>query len=144
MGNLQQRQKQFWQLFEKLLFEANIVEKFGRAKPHHYYDVLFGNTGVMISNTINTQQNLLSSRFYLRPAKGDLILEQLSENRQAIKRMFNPQYLSWNPRPDDKVKTIGVQLEIDFDNKQKWSLYLGWLLSMNLHLRTVYREYVSQ
>ncbi len=75
MGKLQKQQKQFWQLFEKLLSEAKIIEITERVKPNHYYDVLLGDAGVMISNTINTPQSLLSSRFYLRPPRGDLILE---------------------------------------------------------------------
>ncbi len=93
MGDLQKRQKQFWQLFENLLSEAKIIDITDRVKPHHYYDVLLRDAGVMISNTIDTPKNLLSSRFYLRPPRGDLILEQLTKNRQAIERIFHPQPL---------------------------------------------------
>ena len=149
MNDLKPQQDQFWNYFESLLLDSQLISLAGRAKPQHYYDVLFGDAGVMISNTIDTRECVLRSRFFIRDTKtensrGSLVLRQLTGKNGAINKLFKPQQLIWSPRPDDNVQTVGAHLPISFENTLLWPTYLGWLLFMNSKFRTVYQQYLSK
>ncbi len=69
MNDLKPQQDQFWNYFESLLLDINLISLPGRANPQHYSDLLFVDAELLISNTIDSREWFLRGLFFIRDTK---------------------------------------------------------------------------
>ncbi|MDE0263560.1 MAG: DUF4268 domain-containing protein [Bryobacterales bacterium] len=128
----------WWTAFREALLADGVVASGRTPRPQYWYDVPLGRTGIVLSNTANTNDGQIGVRVYLRGRHGgDLVLERLLKEREEIEDKIGKS-LQWNPNPENRDKTIGVYRDADLSDRALWDEHLKWMVDMTSRFRSVF------
>ena len=131
-------QLEWWTAFREALLADGVVASGRMPRPQYWYEVPLGRTGIYLSNTANTYDERIGVQVYLSARQGgDFVLEQLLLHREAIEDEIGTP-LEWNPNPENKDKVIGVYLDADLSDRDRWNDYVKWMVEMTERFRTVF------
>ncbi len=127
-------QLEFWTAFSAELKNESAIPSVQSPRPQYWFDVPLGRTGIVISNTANTNDNKIGVRVYLSNRVAHAALPQLLEQRKEIEREIGEELL-WNPNPENRDKTIAIIRDADLKRRDRWEEYLKWLVNMRVFNR---------
>lgn len=139
-GNLTEIQKlqlDFWTKFREALLRTRKVPSAQMARPQYWFDVALGRSGINLSNTCNTYENLIGTRVYISNKVAAAALSQLLEQKDEIEVDIGEK-LQWNPNPDNRDKVIVLTRKVDLSNREHWNEYIDWLVEMTLRFRKAF------
>ena len=138
LSDTRRLQLEWWTAFRDALLAAKVVASAQTPRPQHWYDVPLGRSGIVLSNTANTNDGRIGVRVYLRARHGgNFVLEQLMADREVIEDEIGTS-LEWNPNPENKDKVIGVYHDAGLSDRDLWDEYLKWMVDMNKRFRNVF------
>jgi len=126
----QKLQHEWWIAFHDALLERNVVRSAQSPRPQYWFDVALGRTGFHLSNTASVWNKELGVRFYIwNKVNAVVALEQLLQQKVEIEQEIGAA-LQWDPNPQARDKTIKITMPADLRNRDKWTEYLDWMVSM--------------
>lgn len=131
-------QYEWWTAFREALLEAKVLTAARQARPQYWYDIPLGRTGIHLSNTINTYDNKIGIRVYMRGIYGaETALAQLRDEKDVIEREIG-EPLQWDTNPQARDKIIALYRSADLKRRDKWPEYLQWMTEMTRRFRDVF------
>jgi len=143
LTDIKKLQLDFWTEFRKRLIDSKEIPSVQSPRPQYWYDISLGKSGIVISNTFNTYDKRLGVRVYISNTIAGQALPQLIDKKEEIESEIGEE-LVWDPNPENRDKVIGVYLDADIDNKEKWDEYLDWMTDMALKFRRTFSKRVRQ
>jgi Domain of unknown function (DUF4268) len=138
-----QLQFKFWTQFRDRWLAKGGVSSAQAAKPRYWYNIPLGRTGIHLSNTVNTWENKIGIRVYLKAIVADRALAQLEAERSAIEQEIGAQ-LVWNPSPENQDRIIALFREVDLNDRDRWPGYLDWMVDMTGRMREAFVPRVAK
>jgi len=137
-------QLEWWSFYADALASSKGVPSVQTPRAQHWLDVALGRSGFHLSNTVNTFDNTIGVRLYMRHRSGaEAALEQLLQSRDAIEKEIGEK-LAWDPNPDARDKTVTVSREADITRRDRWEEYCRWMVDMTVRFRRVFSPRVRE
>ncbi|MCB0521330.1 MAG: DUF4268 domain-containing protein [Lewinellaceae bacterium] len=133
----------FWNKFKDKLAQTKKIPSLQTPRPQYWFDVSLGKAYIHISNTCNTDFNIVGIRVYIGNKIADTMLPYLESKKEEIEAAIG-QPLQWNPNPENRDKTIALFHTTDFSNPNKVEEALNWLVSYNIKFREVFSKLVAK
>lgn len=135
-------QLDFWTGFREKLKNSKKVPSVQSARPQYWYDVSLGRSGIHLSNTMNTFDNVIGVRVYISNKIAKSVLPQLLDMKEEIENEIG-QKLEWDPSPESSDKSIRLQKKVDLELKEKWDEYQKWMVEYTIQFRAVFSKRVK-
>jgi len=133
----------FWTEFRRKLLASKAVPSAQSPRPQFWFDVALGRSSIHLSNTANTYENRIGVRVYLGNQVADAAMAQLQAQRNEIEQELGTK-LTWNPNPDNRDKTIGVDRDANLRDRTAWPEYLDWMVDMTTRFRKVFMPRIKK
>lgn len=130
-------QYSFWLKFRESLIASKRIPSVQTPRPQYWYDVSLGKANIHISNTCNTEQNIVGIRVYISNRIADSMLPFLENKKDEIESKIG-QKLEWNPNPDNRDKVILLTHATDFNNEINVNEAIKWLTENTIKFREVF------
>jgi len=142
LSDKRKSQLEFWNKFkDKLSKTKKISSPLQTPRPQYWFDVSLGKSYINISNIYNTETSTVGVRIYISNKIVDEMLPFLEEKKIEIEEAIGTK-LEWNPKPENKDKTIG--LYHNFDDPRKVDEALDWLVEYTIKFREVFSKIIKQ
>jgi hypothetical protein len=136
-------QLDFWTGFREKLKNSKKVPSVQSARPQYWYDVSLGRSGIHLSNTMNTSDNIIGVRVYISNKIAKSALPQLLEMKGEIEEEIGCK-LEWDPNPENSDKSIRLQKEVDLEKTENWDEYQKWMLEYTLKFRLAFSKRIRK
>jgi hypothetical protein len=125
VGETKLLQFKFWSTINDAIKSKNDSPlKVQKPSPKHWHVFSIGKSGVALSMTFNSKENLLGIELYI--AKDQSIYESLEKDKDEIEKEIG-QKLSWQPLPGRSASRIKLYRNNSIlDNESEWSSYIDW------------------
>lgn len=133
----------FWNKFKDKLAKTKKIPSLQTPRPQYWFDVSLGKTNIHISNTCNTEENMVGVRIYIGNKIADTMLPFLEQEKDEIEKAIG-QKLIWNPNPDNRDKVIYLQHSTDFSDQQKVEEALNWLVEYTVKFREIFVKMIKK
>lgn len=140
LSPLQEKQLKFWTQFRE-----SIKDKFPHpqvARAQYWYDMPLGKSGIIVSNTYNTQADIIGSRVYINSSITAKMLPFLTERKDAIEKELGFG-MTWDPNPNAKDKVITIQKHFNMDESGDWNEALKWLKKTAYKVHEVFSKVIK-
>lgn len=132
----------FWNNFKDKLAKTKKIPSLQTPRPQYWFDVSLGKSNIHISNTCNTEENMVGVRIYIGNKIADTMLPYLEHEKVEIEKAIG-QKLIWNPNPDNRDKVIYLQHSTDFNDQQKVEEALNWLVEYTVKFRETFAKMIK-
>ena len=107
-------------------------------RPQHWFEISIGKSGVHISLTRNTRENLISSEIWI--FEDQALFNKLYSNKEK----FEAEELSleWNELQEKKASRIKSAYHCDPDDTNRHEEYYRWLIETSEKLQKVFKSIV--
>ncbi len=136
-------QFEFWNKFKDKLAKTKKIPSLQTPRPQYWFDVSLGKSNIHISNTCNTEENMVGVRIYIGNKIADTMLPYLEQEKKEIEKAIG-QNLIWNPNPDNRDKVIYLQQSTDFSDQQKVEEALNWLVEYTVKFRDIFSRIIKK
>lgn len=121
---VQLKQLKFWESFKEFLKNKNSKLRPQKSQPIHWNNISVGKTGIKISLTINSRDNLFGVEMYIRDDKD--LYKRLEAQKAEIEAELGEKP-EWMALPDKKASRIKVSYPGDLEDEDKWGGYFQWM-----------------
>lgn len=135
------KQLKFWKDFKQKLTTTG-VKAMQSPRPQYWYDVPMGKSGIFLSNTYNTEKNMLGVRVYICSSIANEILPYLESHKNEIENELGF-HMTWNPTPDRKDKVVIYNHQFDMADESDYLKGLNWLVEHTRSVHKVFSKYVK-
>lgn len=135
-------QYNFWIKFRESLIATKKIPSVQTPRPQYWFDVSLGKANIHISNTCNTEQNIVGIRIYISNSISDSMLPFLENKKEEIELKIG-QKLEWNPNPDNRDKVIVLTHATDFNDDSKVDEAIKWLTEYTIKFREVFGSIIK-
>ena len=136
-------QYNFWMKFRDKLEKTKKIPSLQTPKPHYWFDISLGKSGIKISNICNTDENSIGIRIYISNKIADTMLPYLENKKEEIERALGESLL-WNPNPNNRDKIISLLHSTDFNSSKKTDEAIDWLIEKSVKFRDVFSKIIKQ
>lgn len=136
-------QLDFWTEFKEKLKETGKIGSLQTPRPQYWFDVALGKSGISLSNTFNTWENIIGVRVYISNKVADEWLPYFENNKEEIETKIGSK-LEWNPNPDNKDKVIVLTKPYELDNKDNWKEPIDWLVNQTIIFRETFAKLIRE
>lgn len=144
LSDAKQMQLEWWSEFRTALLEKAELNSVPQAGPRYWYNLPLGRTGIRISCTANTFDNILGVRVYLRSkCNAQAGFAQLFDQKEAIEAEIGSE-LVWDATPDASDKVISISRAADLRHKNDLPEYLEWMIDMTSRIRATFSPRVKE
>jgi hypothetical protein len=130
-------QYNFWIKLRESLIASKKIPSVQTPRPQYWFDVSLGKANIHISNTCNTEQNIVGIRVYISNRISDSMLPYLENRKEEIELKIG-QKLEWNPNPDNRDKVIVLTHATDFSDDSKVDEAIKWLTEYTIKFRDAF------
>lgn len=135
-------QWEFWRAFSETLIKRKVVNTTQTPKPRSGFNVTLGKADVYLSLRVDTWENKIGIRVYIRHRLAEVALQHFVNDKEAIESIIGDELL-WDPNPEHKDKTIALYRAADISNKTNWPEYLDWLAEKTKLFRKAFMSRVK-
>lgn len=135
-------QLKFWELFKESLKKTNQITKLQTPRPQYWFDITLGKSGIHLSNTFNTNENVIGIRVYIGSKEVAKWLPYFEEHRVDIENKLGAQ-LEWNPNSNAKDKVITLTKSFDLTDETKWNEPIKWLTDNTVSFYSVFSQLIK-
>jgi hypothetical protein len=143
LSETRKKQLEFWTVYEKKLKETGKIGSLQTPRPQYWFDVALGKSGVHLSNTFNTFENIIGVRVYISNKEADEWLPYFESIKGQIESEIGSK-LNWNPNPENRDKVITLTKSFDLSEKSNWNEPIDWLVSQTLKFRTTFSQLIME
>ena len=136
-------QYNFWMKFRDKLEKTKKIPSLQTPKPHYWFDISLGKSGIKISNICNTDENSIGIRIYISNKIADTMLPYLENKKEEIESALGESLL-WNPNPNNRDKIISLLHSTDFNSSKKTDEAIDWLIEKSVKFRDVFSKIIKQ
>lgn len=136
-------QFEFWNKFKDKLAKTKKIPSLQTPRPQYWFDVSLGKSNIHISNTCNTEENMVGVRVYIGNKIADTMLPFLEQEKNEIEKAIGEK-LTWNPNPENIDKVIYLQHSTDFSDKQKVEEALNWMVEYTVKFRETFAKIIKK
>ena len=136
-------QLDFWTVFKEKLKETGKIGSLQTPRPQYWFDVALGKSGINLSNTFNTWENIIGVRVYISNKVADEWLPYFENHKEEIETKISSK-LEWNPNPDNKDKVIVLTKSYELDNKDNWDEPIDWLVNQTIIFRETFAKLIRE
>lgn len=136
-------QFEFWNKFKDKLAKTKKIPSLQTPRPQYWFDVSLGKSNIHISNTCNTEENMVGVRVYIGNKIADTMLPFLEQEKNEIEKAIGEK-LTWNPNPENRDKVIYLQHSTDFSDKQKVEEALNWMVEYTVKFRETFAKMIKK
>lgn len=144
-GELSEKRKlqlDFWTVFKEKLIETKSIGSLQTPRPQYWFDIALGKSGINLSNTFNTESNIIGVRVYISNRVSEEWLPYFEEHKDKIEKHIGSK-LVWNPNPENRDKVILLTKAYkDLENKDNWEKAMLWLVEQTISFRKVFSELI--
>jgi hypothetical protein len=137
LSEARRAQLAFWTEFRNRLEATGKVPSVQSPRPQYWFAVSLGRSGVVLSNTANTDENRIGVRVYISNRVADSVLPQLLDMKEDIEKELGFELL-WNPNPENRDKTIGIYRNADIADSESRDKSLDWLVETTVNFREAF------
>ena len=125
IGETKVFQLKFWTaLCEAIKSKNDSPLKIQKPSPKHWHTFSIGKSGVNLSMTFNTKEDILGIEIYI--VKDQSIFESLEQDKESIEREIGHK-LSWQPLPGRSASRIKLdRYNSVLYNENEWKDYIDW------------------
>ena len=140
VGETKVLQLKFWTaLNDAIKSKDDTPLKVQKASPKHWHTFSIGKSGVHMSMTFNSKEDVLGIEVYV--VKDQSIFESLEEDKNQIEKEIG-QKLSWQPLPGRSASRIKLDRNNSvLDNESDWNNYIDWSIE---NLEKFYHTFKSR
>ena len=131
----------FWNKFKDKLAKTKKIPSLQTPRPQYWFDISLGKSKIHISNTCNTEENMVGVRVYIGNKIADTMLPYLESKKTEIETAIG-QPLQWNPNPNNRDKIIVLLHTTDFNDQQKVEEALDWLVNYTIKFRDIFSKLI--
>lgn len=142
LSETRKTQLEFWKQFKKRLIQSEDIQSLQTPRPQYWFDIALGKTGIVLSNTFNTDSNDIGVRVYISNKNTEVWLPYFESKKEIIEAEIG-QKLTWNPNPTNKDKVITLTESFKLDDKENWEEAIIWLSEYTLKFRKVFMELIK-
>ena len=135
-------QLDFWTKFRDKLQDTGQIPSLQTPRPQYWYDVRLGSSSITLSNTCNTQKNVVGVRVYISGRVADTYFPALLARRAEINKELGCEP-EWNPNPEARDKTITLLHQTDLSDPNKVEEALDWLVEQTIVFHRVFSKEVK-
>ncbi|TOM16271.1 DUF4268 domain-containing protein, partial [Vibrio parahaemolyticus] len=99
-------------------------------------------SGIHLSNTFNTNENVIGIRVYIGSKEVAKWLPYFEEHRVDIESKLGAQ-LEWNPNSNAKDKVITLTKSFDLTDETKWNEPIKWLTDNTVSFYSVFSQLIK-
>lgn len=136
-------QLKFWEAFKASLQQTSKITKLQTPRPQYWFDIALGKSGIHLSNTFNTNENVIGLRVYIGSKEVPKWLPYFEEHKTDIEHQLG-QKLEWSPNSNAKDKVITLTKSFDLTNETKWQEPIKWLTENTVRFYEVFSQLVKQ
>lgn len=136
-------QLDFWTEFKEKLKETGKIGSLQTPRPQYWFDVALGKSGIILSNTFNTWENIIGVRVYLSNKIEEEWLPYFESHKEEIEMKIGSK-LDWNPNPENKDKIIGLTKSYELDKKENWKEPIEWLVNQTIIFRETFAKLIRE
>ena len=136
-------QLRFWEKFKESLLNTKTISKLQTPRPQYWFDISLGKSGVHLSNTFNTSENIIGVRVYIGNKEADTWYPFFESVKDNIEIQLGEK-LSWNPNPENRDKVIALTKSFDLSDSSMWDAPIKWLTDKTVDFRKVFGELVRE
>ena len=136
-------QLDFWTEFKEKLRETGKIGSLQTPRPQYWFDVALGKSGINLSNTFNTWENIIGVRVYISNKVADEWLPYFENHKEEIETKIGSK-LEWNPNPDNKDKVIVLTKPYELDNRENWNEPIDWLVNQTVIFREIFAKLIRE
>lgn len=132
----------YWMAFNDYAFKnAAFSKAFNKRKAStdHWMTFSVGSSICSISMSQIRKYNHVIVEWYISDDKE--LYHKFYLNKDEIESEMGVQ-LEWNELPEKKASRILVYKEVDFDNKDNWSMQFEWMMDMALKMKKAFKKYL--
>tara|TARA_R110001592_G_scaffold185575_2_gene429652 strand:+ start:943 stop:1875 length:933 start_codon:yes stop_codon:yes gene_type:complete len=133
----------FWTEFKEKLKETGKIGSLQTPRPQYWFDVALGKSGINLSNTFNTWENIIGVRVYISNKNADEWLPYFESHREEIETKIGAK-LDWNPNPENKDKVIVLTKPYELDSKENWKEPINWLVNQTIIFRETFTKLIRE
>ena len=132
----------YWTRFYEKLKATKKIPTLQTPSSRFGYDIRIGKTGILISNIINIQKNIVGVRLYIQNKVVDTYQPALEARKEEINETLGCEP-NWFPNPDSIDKTISIQHETDLSDPEKVEESLDWMVKHTIIFRDVFSKEIK-
>ncbi|HAS3631054.1 TPA: DUF4268 domain-containing protein [Vibrio cholerae] len=136
-------QLKFWEAFKVSLQQTCKITKLQTPRPQYWFDIALGKSGIHLSNTFNTNENVIGLRVYIGSKEVPKWLAYFEEHKTDIEQQLG-QKLEWSPNSNAKDKVITLTKSFDLTNEANWQEPIDWLTENTVRFYEVFSLLVKQ
>ncbi len=144
-GELSDKRKlqlDFWTVFKEKLKETKAINSLQTPRPQYWFDIALGKSGINLSNTFNTENNIIGIRVYISNRVSEEWLPYFEEQKDEIEKNIGSK-LEWNPNPENRDKIILLTKAYkDLENKDNWEEAMSWLVKQTINFRNTFSKLI--
>ena len=126
MSGITLDQFEFWTQFKAFAIQKETALRLQKPSPQQWMNISIGNSQAYIALTIDSIKGLYATILYI-PDNKELYAKLLEHKIQIESDLGGP--AEWMELPGKKASKIKVSTSGDFNAKEKWNDYFGWLLT---------------
>ena len=132
----------FWTKFRDKLLSTKKFSSLQTPQAHYWYDIRLGRSGITLSNTCNTQKNVVGVRVYISGRMVDAYFPALLSRKAEINKALGCEP-EWDPNPTAKDKTIALTQNTDLSDPAKVEETLDWMVRQTLIFHSVFSKEIK-
>jgi len=136
-------QLKFWESFKDSLKNTGKIQKLQTPRPQYWFDIALGKGGIHLSNTFNTNENVIGLRIYIGSKEVDKWLPYFEDNKPQIEENLG-ESLDWNPNPNARDKVIVLTKSFPLSEQSEWGEPIEWLTNQTVNFHKVFREFINK
>jgi hypothetical protein len=142
LSDARRLQLDWWTDFRNAILARTDLTSARQPRPRYWYDVPLGRSGIHISCTANTFDNILAVRVYMRSRyNSEAALSQLLDDKDTIEEEIG-EPLVWDASPEARDKVISISKSADLRHRNRWPEYVDWMVGMTDRFRKTFKSRV--
>ncbi|WP_318439740.1 DUF4268 domain-containing protein [Photobacterium leiognathi] len=134
-------QLKFWEAFKQSLQKTGKITKLQTPRPQYWFDISLGKSGIHLSNTFNTNENVIGLRIYIGSKEVPKWLPYFEQHKTEIEKELG-ECLEWSPNSNAKDKVITLTKSFDLTDETKWQEPIQWLTDNTICFHKVFGKLV--
>lgn len=134
-------QLKFWEAFKQSLQKTGKITKLQTPRPQYWFDISLGKSGIHLSNTFNTNENVIGLRIYIGSKEVPKWLPYFEQHKTEIEKELG-EYLEWSPNSNAKDKVITLTKSFDLTDETKWQEPIQWLTNNTIRFHKVFGKLI--
>ncbi|WP_305457654.1 DUF4268 domain-containing protein [Photobacterium leiognathi] len=134
-------QLKFWEAFKQSLQKTGKITKLQTPRPQYWFDISLGKSGIHLSNTFNTNENVIGLRIYIGSKEVPKWLPYFEQHKTEIEKELE-ECLEWSPNSNAKDKVITLTKSFDLTDETKWQEPIQWLTNNTIRFHKVFGKLI--